>query len=134
MASPLETALTGLLATLQGIPGPAVMRNVDRPEGVPPGGLLILRDGERQEEDHTLSPHQVAVDHGAEVEVFAPDEATRDALAEAVRAAVAEDRTLGGTVEHASVSSRQDQLAAFEGAEAVRASLLTVTLCFTEAG
>lgn len=110
------------------------MRNADRPEAVPAGGLLILRDGERQNEEHTLSPHRVAVEHGAEVEVFASDEGLRDALAENVRAAVSADRTLGGTVEHARVSARQDQLAAFDGAEAVRAALLTVALCFTEDG
>jgi hypothetical protein len=110
------------------------MRNADRHEAVPAGGLLILRDGERQGEEHTLSPHRVAVEHGAEVEVFASDEGLRDALAENVRAAVSADRTLGGTVEHARVSARQDQLAAFDGAEAVRAALLTVALCFTEDG
>jgi hypothetical protein len=126
-----ETAITALLALVQTLPGITVVRNAAWPERVPPGGLVVLRDGETGGEEAMLSPLAYDITHRADVEVFAADEGARDAIIAAIAAAIAADRILGGAVEWAEAGSPEYDTAAPEGATAVAAATVPVRLMFT---
>jgi len=95
-----EDVLSALFAVLAGISGPVVRRNDVLPSRVGAGGMIILRDGEPGDPQVILSPLTYCYEHMAEIEVFRQDgagaEAAIDTLLEAVGAAIAADRTLGG--------------------------------------
>jgi hypothetical protein len=115
-------------------PAPKVLRNETVPQRLPPGGLVVVRDGETVEETAILSPHAWAVEHRAEVEVVAANGATLDALLVDIAAAIAGDRILGGAVEWAQPGAPSFDDAETEGAAATRAASVPVTLSFTVAG
>ena len=135
-------ALVGRLATsLVGRnPAPMVLRGETVPQRLPPGGLVVVRDGETVEETAILSPLAWAIEHRAEVEVTVAGATavTRntllDALLEDVAAAVSADRTLGGAVEWAQPGAPGFEDVEFEGAAAARAASVPVALFFTVAG
>ncbi|WP_149539360.1 hypothetical protein [Siccirubricoccus phaeus] len=140
-----ETAIAALHARLQAglaarAPAALVLRNETVPQRLPPGGLVVLRDGETAEETPLLSPLAWAVEHRAEVEVTvagatpAARAALLDALLADIAAAIAADRTLGGAVEWAQPGSPGFEDVEVEGAAAARAALVPVTLWFTAAG
>ncbi|MBX6386202.1 MAG: hypothetical protein IRZ07_25060 [Microbispora sp.] len=140
-----ETAIAALHALLQAglaarAPAPLVLRNETVPQRLPPGGLVVLRDGETAEETPLLSPLAWAVEHRAEVEVTVPGAtpaaraALLDALLAAIAAAITADRTLGGAVEWVQPGSPGFEDVELEGAAAARAALVPVTLWFTAAG
>ena len=129
-------ALYGRLATsLAGRnPAPLVLRGETVPQRLPPGGLVVIRDGETVEETAILSPLAWAVEHRAEVEVVAATSALVDALLVDIAGAIASDRTLGGAVEWAQPGAPSFDDAETEGAAAARAASVPVTLSFTVAG
>ncbi|WP_137179211.1 hypothetical protein [Roseomonas sp. AR75] len=140
-----ESALAALHATLAaGLasrnPAPLVLRSETVPQRLPPGGLVVLRDGDTVEETAILSPLSWAIEHRAEVEVTvagatpATRTALLDALLVAIGNAITADRTLGGAVEWAQPGSPEFQDTEFEGAAAARTALAPVTLWFTTAG
>jgi hypothetical protein len=140
-----ETAIAALHSRLQTQlalrnPPPLVLRGETIPQRMPPGGLVMLRDGETVEEIAILSPLAFAIEHRAEIEVAvtgatpAARNALLDALLVDIGAAVLADRTLGGAVEWAQPGSPEFQDVEFEGAAAARAALVPVTLSFTVAG
>ena len=134
MPTARETAITALLALLQTLPGVTALRNAAWPERVPPSGLVVLRDVETVEEEVRLSPLAYGIDHRADVEVFAVDEAQRDAIVAALAAAIGADRTLGGAVEWAEAGSPDYDTVAPEGSAAVAAATVPVRLMFTVLG
>jgi hypothetical protein len=140
-----ETAIAALHSRLQTQlalrnPPPLVLRGETIPQRMPPGGLVLVRDGETVEETAILSPLAFAIEHRAEIEVAvtgatpAARNALLDALLVDIGAAVLADRTLGGAVEWAQPGSPEFQDVEFEGAAAARAALVPVTLSFTVAG
>jgi hypothetical protein len=134
-----ETALAALSVRLSAAlaarnPAPKVLRNETVPQRLPPGGLVVVRDGETVEETPILSPLAWAVEHRAEVEVVAASGATLDALLVDIAAAIAGDRTLGGAVEWTQPGAPTFDDAETEGAAAARAASVPVTLSFTVAG
>ena len=134
-----ETALAALAARLSEAlatrePAATVLRNETVPQRLPPGGLVVVRDGETVEETAILSPLAWAVEHRAEVEVVAGTGALLDALLVDIAAAIAGDRTLGGAVEWAQPGAASFEDAETEGAAAARAASIPVTLSFTVAG
>ncbi|CAH0127035.1 hypothetical protein [Roseomonas sp. CECT 9278] len=134
-----ETALAALHARLGATlaarnPAPKVLRNETAPQRLPPGGLVVVRDGETVEEIPILSPLAWAVEHRAEVEVVATTGALLDALLVDIATAVAGDRTLGGAVEWAQPGAPSFADAEAEGAAVARAASVPVTLSFTVAG
>ena len=134
-----ETALAALSARLGAAlaarsPAPKVLRNETVPQRLPPGGLVVVRDGETVEETPILSPLAWAVEHRAEVEVVAATGTLLDALLVDIAAAIAGDRTLGGAVEWAQPGAPSFDDAEVEGAAAARAASVPVTLSFTVAG
>ena len=134
----LHAGLAAALATRS--PAPLVLRGETVPQRLPPGGLVVIRDGETVQETTILSPLAFAIEHRAEVEVTvagatpAARAALLDALLVDIGAAIAGDRTLGGAVEWAQAGSPEFQDVEFEGAATVRAALVPVTLWFTVAG
>jgi hypothetical protein len=134
-----ETALAALHARLGAAlvgrnPAPKVLRNETVPQRLPPGGLVVVRDGETVEETPILSPLAWAVEHRAEVEVVAATGALLDALLVDIAAAIAGDRTLGGAVEWAQPGAASFDDTETEGAAAAHAASVPVTLSFTVAG
>jgi hypothetical protein len=129
-----ETAIAALLALVQGLPAITTLRNAAWPERVPPGGLVVVRDGETVEEEAMLSPLAYGITHRADVEVFAADETQRDAIIAALAVAIAADRTFGGAVEWAECGSPDYDTVAPEGAAAVAAATVPVRLMFTVLG
>ena len=135
-------ALHGRLATsLAGRnPAPLVLRGETVPQRLPPGGLVVIRDGETVEETAILSPLAWAIEHRADVEVtvsgatLAARSALLDALLVDIAAAITANRTLGGVVEWAQPGSASFEDVEFEGAAAARAASVPVALFFTVAG
>ncbi|MBW6401970.1 hypothetical protein KPL78_29255 [Roseomonas sp. HJA6] len=121
-------------------PAPMVLRGETVPQRLPPGGLVVIRDGETVEETAILSPLAWAIEHRAEVEVTAGGatpaarNALLDALLLAIAAATTADRTLGGAVEWAQPGAPGFEDVEFEGAAAARAASVPVALFFTVAG
>jgi len=118
-------------------PAPQVLRSDTVPQRIAAGGLVMIQDGETIEETAILSPLRWQVRHVAEVVVASsgptPEAraAALDALLVDVAAAVVADRTLGGAVEWAQPESPSFDDLAFEGAAAVRAASVPVSLWFT---
>jgi hypothetical protein len=134
-----EAALTALVARLGAAlaarnPAPRVLRNETVPQRLPPGGLVVLRDGETVEETPILSPLAWQIEHRATVEVVAATGMLLDALLMDIGAAIAGDRTLGGIVEWAQAGAAAFEEAEFEGAAAARAAAIPIALFFTVAG
>ncbi len=140
-----ESAIAALHDTLAAAlaarsPAPVVLRGETVPQRLPPGGLVVVREGETVQETAILSPLAWAIEHRAEVEVTvtgatpAARTALLDALLVDIGAAITADRTLSGAVEWAQPGSPEFQDVEFEGAAAARAALVPVTLWFTVAG
>jgi hypothetical protein len=121
-------------------PAPLMLRGETIPQRIPPGGLVVLRDGDTVEATPILSPLSWSIEHRAEIEVTAAGAtpATRNALLDALLVAIGDaitaDRTLGGTVEWTQPGAAEFQDTEFEGAAAARSALVLVTLWFTVAG
>lgn len=134
-----ETAITALQSRLAlslalRNPAPKLLRNETVPQRLPPGGLVVLRDGETVEETPILSPLAWQIEHRAVVEVVAGSTALLDALLVEIGAAITADRTLGGAVEWAQPGAPSFDDVETEGAAASRAAAIPVTLVFTVAG
>lgn len=135
-------ALHGRLATALASrnPAPLVLRGETVPQRLPPGGLVVIRDGETVEETAILSPLAWAIEHRAEVEVTvtgatpASRNALLDALLVDIAAAITADRTLGGAVEWAQPGAPDFEDVEVEGAAAARAASVPVAMFFTAAG
>ncbi|MBX9702248.1 MAG: hypothetical protein K2X74_22620 [Acetobacteraceae bacterium] len=130
------TALQSRLALSLALrnPAPKLLRNETVPQRLPPGGLVVLRDGETVEETPILSPLAWQIEHRAVVEVVAASTALLDALLVEIGAAITADRTLAGAVEWAQPGAPSFDDVETEGAAAARAAAIPVTLVFTVAG
>jgi hypothetical protein len=139
MSSTGENALAALFAALPTPAGGKKFRNRAASEDVPVGGLLILRDGDRGEPiEEQINPPSAVYRHAASIEIFAvgSDDAARtakiDALALAVRAALAADRTLGGAVDWAELRRGSPRDDTETGASPVRIEDATAILEYQE--
>lgn len=113
------------------------MRGGALPEKLPSAGLFILRDGEPGEPEVTLSPLAYHYEHKAEIEAIRygankRDESFDDMLA-ALGAALHADRTLGGLCDWVEAAAPQEVDLPVEGAAALKAASITVTLHYTSA-
>lgn len=142
MTSMRETALVALFQLLEAAtaaldPTPTVLRNETVPQRLPPGGVLVLQDGETEEATAMLSPLAYAIRHRAELEITVggADEAERierlDALLSVVASALIADRTLGAAVEWSEPGPPLIEPIPVEGAAALKSALLPITLWFT---
>ena len=103
MASTREQVLDAVRALVAAaLPAAEVKRNLDKPERISPGGLVIIRDGDPGEADVLLSPlsytysHRVVLELAAYASVTQTREQVLDAMLAAIGAAVMANRTLGG--------------------------------------
>ena len=81
MASRREEVLDAIKALVAGaLPNADVKRNLDKPERVAPGGLVIIRDGDPGEPEVLLSPLTYVYEHRVPIEVaaFASASLTRE--------------------------------------------------------
>jgi hypothetical protein len=127
----IETALAALAAILDAATMAPVIRNADRPEAIPAGGIILLRDGEQTEVDESYSPLRFHIQHTAEVIIVAASESDRNTLLGVASAAIVANRTLTGAVEHTQIEPVSFDLGDYEGAEAVRAARMPVALFYT---
>lgn len=113
-----------------------VYRNLDKPQQVPSGGMLVLRDGASAEPEMLLSPLTYIYEHLAAVEVLVqhPDSAARDAqldvLLVALSGVITTNRTLDGLAEWVEARSPDFQEEPIEGAASIRAATVQVMLRF----
>ena len=134
MPSMREQVLSALFDRLLLIAGAAVKRNEALPQAVPPGGLIILRDGDPGEPDVTLNPRSEFYSHRAEIEAFVTQgvsgggEAALDGLLAAFGTALAADRSLGGLAENLFWSAPETSVLAIEGAAPILTARVTVTI------
>lgn len=138
MASLGEQVLQRLRTVVQAaLPNADVRRNADRPVEVAPGGTVILHDGDPGDPDIILSPYAETYEHEAELDVAAYESASQtreevvDAMVEAIRAAIAADRTLGGLCEWANAPRPVTDDASSAGTEPVRWARFLVTCVYT---
>jgi hypothetical protein len=103
MTSKREQVLDAVRALVAAaLPNADAKRNLAKAERIPPGGLVIVRDGEPGEPEVMLSPLTYIYTHRIPIEVAAyetaskPREEVLDEMLGAIGAAVAADRTLGG--------------------------------------
>ena len=130
-----ETILTALHARLSTLPATALRSDV-LPERVPPGGLLILRDGDPGEPEVTLSPLAYHYQHRAEIEAVvqgADRDAAFDALCASIGTAIAADRTLGGLCDWVEAKAPRPVDLPIEGAASLKAAVIPVILHYTTA-
>ena len=133
MASKREEVLQALLARLQTVPLVKVERNRLRPERLPPEGLIILRDGDVGEPTILLSPVSYVWTHTARVEVFstsADSDRHLDDLLIAIGAALADDPSLGGTVDQIEIGAPDFDGAAPEGGPDIKAAIVPIRLIY----
>lgn len=142
MNSMRETAISALHDSLQAAtagmdPAPTLLRNETVPQRLPPGGVLVLQDGETEEATAMLSPLAYSIRHRAELEITVggADEVLRTALLEDILAVVATalvaDRALGGAVEWSEPGPPLIEPVPVDRAAALKSALLPITLWFT---
>jgi len=108
------------------LPSAEVKRNLAKPERVPPGGLVIVRDGDPGEPEITLSPLTYIFTHRIPMEVAAYEtsseirERVLDGMLAALGGAVASSRTLGGLCDFIETEAPVTEDVETAGARAVR--------------
>ena len=113
-----------------------VYRNLDKPQQVLTGGMIVLRDGASGEPEMLLSPLTYIYEHLAAVEVLVqhPDPTARDAqldvLLVALSTVITANRTLDGLAEWIEARSPEFQEEPVEGAASIRAATVQVMLRF----
>lgn len=137
MVSKSETVLQALFAALQAHApaGAKVLRNETQLNNIPPAGIMILRDGSPGEPEELMSPPSYWYDHRAEIEVVTDTtvearNAAFDRLKLSIAAALAADRTLGGTCDHAIGEAPVPADLPIEGAEGFKAAIVPVVLSY----
>jgi hypothetical protein len=103
MTSKREQVLDAVRAlVVAALPNADVKRNLAKAERIPPGGLVIVRDGEPGDPEVMLSPLTYVYTHRIPIEVAAYETSSQsreqvlDEMLGAIGVAVAADRTLGG--------------------------------------
>ena len=136
-----ENAIGALFAVLGQLSlGTTVKRNAVLPERIADHALAILRDGEMDEPEVSLSPLTYHWQHQVAIELFVadPDVSARDARMDSLLVELATlidmDRTLGGQIEYAEIGPPKFDELAPEGTSGIKACLLPVVLHYSSAG
>ena len=129
-----ERVLSALFQQVKRVPGATIKRNEAVPQAVPPGGLVVLRDGDPGEPNMTLNPRTEFYSHRAEIEAFVTQpiggggETALDTLLASIGSALAADRSLGGLAENLTWSAPETSVLALDGAAPILTARLTVTI------
>ncbi len=132
----LSTLHTTLSSALAGSPAVTVLRGEVLPVTIPDEGLVIVRDGDPGEVEQTMSPPRWHYQHRAEVEVFTQDasrHAQFDSICTRIGAALAADRTMGGTCEWVEPEAPQPSDLPVDGADTIKAAVIGVILIYSTA-
>ncbi|PWE32778.1 acyl-CoA transferase [Maritimibacter sp. 55A14] len=138
MSTKSETVLAALAAALKSAMPTGVVfeRNAALPEKIAAKGHAILRDGDPGQPSALMSPVRYIYEHRAEIDLIVEgrDAETRDArfdtLKTALGTALAADRTLGGLTDYVLGDAPAPLNIVAEGAEAVKAATVAVTLTY----
>lgn len=107
-------------------------RNDVLPTKIPAGGLIIMRDGDPGEPEHSFSPLRYHYEHRVQIEAFvqagSDREALFDTLCQGIGAAVIADRTLGGLCDWAEAEAPVPDDTPTDGAPVYRAAIIGVRL------
>jgi len=103
VSSKREQVLDAIKALLSSaLPNADVRRNLAKPERIPPGGLVVVRDGDPGEPEVMLSPLVYVYSHRIPIELAAYETSSQspeqvlDEMLGSIGVAVSGDRTLGG--------------------------------------
>jgi hypothetical protein len=113
-----------------------VYRNLDKPQKVTTGGIIILRDGSAEDPEVFLSPVTYIFEHLVTLEVMVqnPDSATRDASLDALLVSIGNiinaNRTMDGLAEWVESHVPEFTEDAIEGAATVRLATVQVMIRF----
>ena len=113
-----------------------VYRNLDKPQKIAAGGIIILRDGGGEEPEILLSPLTYIYEHlvTAEIMVQNPDPALRDSTLDALLVSIGSvinaNRTLDGLAEWVEARSPEFQEEPIEGAASIRVATVQVMVRF----
>lgn len=129
-----ETAVSALAAVLDGVAG-ALLRDATRPEAIPAGGLIVLREAVADVPETVLSPVTYHYRQPVTLEIYVADAsqpervAALDVLLGDIGIAIDADRTLGGALDWIEVAeAAQITEDAEPGAVPVRQALVTLHL------
>ena len=140
MPSKTERVLQALHSLLQTVSDATVERNIAVPAKIPPGGLIMVRDGDPGEPGTALGgfgstyySHRIEVEvHVQEADQSARDTAFDD-LVVAVGTALDADPTLGGLVFGMSYGRPATDLEPIEGAVAIKGGVIEITVEYESA-
>jgi hypothetical protein len=113
-----------------------VYRNLDKPQKIPSGGIIILRDGGGEEPEVLLSPLTYIYEHIVTLEVMVqnPDSAARDSalddLLVNIGAIINANRTLNGLAEWVEARIPDFEEEPIDGAASVRTAIVQVMVRF----
>jgi hypothetical protein len=134
-ASKAEQVLEALKTLLEAVPGATIDRNGVLPEKIPPGGLIILGDGDPGEPEQALGGFGNGYyQHAVEIEVYVEggDAAARDAAFDAlllqIGVALEVDPTPGGLAFGLTYGRSEPAIEAVAGAPAIKAATLSVII------
>jgi len=137
MPSKREQVILAVAALLKGaLPKATHYRNEEKQQAIPAGGYVNVEDGDPGEPEVSLNPttwiyeHQIPVDVAANATRTVSAESRLDTMLQAIGAAVAADRTLGGLCDYLMVSAAQTEGLTTEGAPVSRYALITVVAVY----
>ena len=133
--SKFELIMSEMIEGMKNIVGTTVERNTAVPEKIPPGGLIVLRDGDPGEPETALGGFGgIYYSHNIEVELYIEngDATNRDAdfdnLVQSVGTVLENDPTLSGFVFGMSYGRPEIDTEAVTGAAAVKTGTIIVTV------
>lgn len=138
MPSKREQVLSALYAKVKTLESATlkIYRNLDKPQPVTAGGIIILREGTSEEPEVLLSPLTYIFEHVVTVEAMVqhPDPATRDSLLDSLLASMGgvinANRTLDGLAEWVEARTPDFQEEPIEGAASIRTATVPVMVRF----
>ena len=139
MISKREQILDRLISKLKTLESEAikVYRNLDKPQTIPPGGMIILRDGTSNEPETLLSPLTYIYEHLALLEVIVQSAypevriARLDRLLISIGEVIHKHRTLDNLAEWIEAKAPDFQEEAIDGAATVRSATVQIVLRFS---
>lgn len=138
MPSKREQVIDAVKALVAGaLPLAEVKRNLDKPERIPVGGLVIIRDGDPGEPEVVLSPLVYTYGHRIMLELaaYAADPLTReqalDAMLVAIGNAITANRTLGGLCDFLDTEAPSSDDLETAGARAARWAEIAIVATYS---
>ncbi|MCJ2032731.1 hypothetical protein [Methylobacterium sp. J-068] len=137
MPSTRERVIQAVAALVkEALPKAAHYRNEEKQKVIPAGGYVNVDDGDPGEPEVTLNPttwiyeHQIPVEIAANASRTISAEIRLDTMLQALGAAVAADRTLGGLCDYLMVQAAQTEGLTADGAAVSRYALVNIVAVY----